>query len=301
MPNSQLACNPVAGATNYEFEISDLNSNLVATRITSCIYFAPGLCSPALQWNTQYNCRVRAKVAGNWGNFSDVCTIGMAPDPAVAGVPDSKLDIKSCNKLNLSPTSSIGCVQIPMCTGYQFELTDNTTGQVTLKNTSIRYLPLSSLSPAIDASHTYSVRVKGRQYLTWGNFSDVCTIGFTPSVVARLGMSEETEDVTELISDEETEVINLDSENELYVINDAQLKAYPNPMVNEATISIAHSHATYVYITITDVLGKTVYSSKQENPNTNILLTDQEIKSKGIYIVTATFSNGETKSIRMTK
>lgn len=72
-------------------------------------------------------------------------------------------------------------------------------------------------------------------------------------------------------------------------------------MLNEAIISLANSNANTVHITITDVLGKIVYSSPQENSNTNIFLTENEITSKGIYIVTATFSNGETKSIRITK
>ena len=95
-PGIQVACNAVANATNYEFEFRDIaTNNLVLTRVNTVNLYTP---SPVgvgtLQWNTQYSCRVRAKVAGIWGEFGTACTIGLGQNPTINGVANTKLENK---------------------------------------------------------------------------------------------------------------------------------------------------------------------------------------------------------------
>jgi hypothetical protein len=76
---SNMATNPVAGATQYEFEFSNPNTNaVVATRLQSSATLNLGNVSPALQAGTQYNVRVRAYINAFVGNYNTVCLIGIA-------------------------------------------------------------------------------------------------------------------------------------------------------------------------------------------------------------------------------
>ena len=290
--NAQFACNAVAGATQYQFEFTDVVSNTVyATAIRSGVICAPNMATPNLLWNTQYNVRVRAKVGGVWGEYGASCLIGLMQNPALNGVGNTKLESKWCNKLNISPTATISCVQISMSSGFEFELTDSATQQVITKITYTKYLPLASLSPTVLPGHTYKVRVRSRVYKTWGNFSDECRLVISNIVSSRMGDFEE--DSEELDNTAVSEEVS----NELLPSFD--LMVYPNPMEEEANIMVSSSEKMQVNISIYDLSGKLVYA---QSMSSNSSLKLQHLKlDQGVYLLTATSESGEKKTIKLMK
>ena len=290
--NAQFACNAVAGATQYQFEFTDVVSNTVyATAIRSGVICAPNMATPNLLWNTQYNVRVRAKVGGVWGEYGASCLIGLMQNPALNGVGNTKLESKWCNKLNISPTATISCVQISMSSGFEFELTDSATQQVITKITYTKYLPLASLSPTVLPGHTYKVRVRSRVYKTWGNFSDECRLVISNIVSSRMGDFEE--DSEELDNTAVSEEVS----NELLPSFD--LMVYPNPMEEEANIMVSSSEKMQVNISIYDLSGKLVYA---QSMSSNSSLQLQHLKlDQGVYLLTATSKSGEKKTIKLMK
>jgi hypothetical protein len=73
----------------------------------------------------------------------------------------------------------------------------------------------------------------------------------------------------------------------------------PNPIVDDATINIKSSKNELVNVTITDVMGKVVYTNKVST-NSQFIIHNLELRS-GIYFLTATLQNGERKTIKVVK
>jgi surface protein len=293
--NAQFACNAVAGATQYQFEFTDVTTNLVyATAYSSGVICAPNMATPNLLWNTQYNVRARAKVGGVWGEYGASCLIGLMQNPALNGannIGHTKLESKWCNKLNISPTASISCNQVSMSSGYEFELTDSATQQVITKITNTKYLPLASLSPSVLPGHTYKVRARVRIYQTWGNFSDECRFVISNILTSRIG---DFEDASEEI---DNTIVSEEAVNDLLPSFD--LMVYPNPMDDEANILVSSSEKMQVNINIYDISGKLVYEQSMSS-NSSVRLQHLKL-DKGVYLITATSKSGEKKTIKLIK
>lgn len=179
---AQIACIPVAGANLYQWEFRDINTNaLVGSTNTTGIVFAP-MMLPALQWNTQYNCAVRARVGSTFGNFGPVCLMGLMQDPAITGVPPTALRPLYCNSNSLMLSSTISCSSVPMGTLYEFEFTNTATQQITSVTIPGIYLPLNNPALGLQAGQTYEVRTRGFVYNTWSNVTSVCTISIQAPV-----------------------------------------------------------------------------------------------------------------------
>ena len=289
---AQIACVAVAGATNYEFEFTNATTNaFYATKVMASIAIAGNNVTPNLQWNTQYNCRVRAKVGGVWGIYGSVCLIGLVQDPAIAGVPNTQLNSTSCNQLNLLPTATIVCQQISMSAGYEFEFTDLLTNAVTTKLSSLTYLPLATVTPTLIPMHTYSVRVRAKQYITWGSYGEACNIRILGATAARAAMNTDQETVDAMVLEMEEQSMNTDMPMEILL--------YPNPMMDVATVVISSIQNEKVTIAIIDITGKVV-SNDIFNTNSTFSIQNSELRS-GIYFLTATTSGGERKTIKVVK
>lgn len=288
LPNSQIACIPIFGATNYEFEFRDLNTNLYGTKVTTNVYFVPGLLMPNLQWSTQYYCRVRAKVGGVWGDYGQPCVIGMAANPTLTTTPNTKLESKWCNKSNISSTATISCVQITMGSLYSFEFTDSATSVVITKTSPIKYLKLSSLSPSIVAGHTYYVRVKALRYQVWGNYSDLCYLRIAGPSTNRVGL-ELTEEDREETAEEEF------YQEELPTF---ELSIFPNPTDENSRIRVVSmsQHHT-LQIAVYDLSGKQVYTNTFVG-NADISCNELSL-TKGVYLVSVNSEHGATSYSKM--
>ncbi|HRG58966.1 MAG TPA: T9SS type A sorting domain-containing protein [Bacteroidia bacterium] len=288
-PNAQIGCNPVPNATNYEWEFRDtLTGALMGTAITNWHIVTTQQSNPVLQWNTQYDCRVRAKVGGLWGNFSVSCRIGLRENPAITGVPSTQLRPQFCNVSNLALSSVIACNQVSMVTYYSFEFTDLSTSQVILKQNLTNYLPLNTVVPSLQAGHNYQVRARAYVYNTWGDWGAACTIG-----IASIGAN-----AREYLIEIDEEGIETIIEKEVSINSALTLNAYPNPFSVQGGFSVNGSD-DLVMVYLYDALGNIVWQ-EQVKTNTYVQFAAEELAS-GMYLLSAVNKFGDSKSLRLIK
>jgi hypothetical protein len=293
IPSAQIACNIVSGASNYEWEFRSISNNAVyATRITSSYIIAPFMVTPTLQWNTQYNCRVRAKVGGFWGNYGTSCVIGLMQNPAITGVPATIIRPQFCNVTNLALTSTIACQSVSMWSLYQYEFTDILTNQVIIKQVGSIYLVLNTVAPALLPGRTYQVRVRGYVYNTWSTWSATCSIGISSGISAREISISTDADGNETIVENE---ITMDASINESIFN---LSVYPNPFNQQATLFIQSSKSDKAQVQIFDMVGNLVWN-EQVNTNTNVTIGNDF--ATGTYIVKVLNESGEQAIHRMIK
>lgn len=288
-PNAQISTNPIVGATNYEWEFSDISNNQVyANRITNYAVITPGMVTPVLQWNTQYNLRVRAKVGGQWGTYGAICVIGLMQNPAVTGVAATSIRPQFCNVYNLSLNSVIANQAVTMGSLYQYEFTDVSTNQVSMKQLSSVYLVLNTVTPALMPGHIYNVRVRGFVFNTWSEWSAVCNMGISNGISAR--------EFSVVIDEEGVETI---IEKEVIVDAFLELSAYPNPIENEGGFTVKSSLDNNVQVNLYDVLGREIFS-KQFITNQYHQLPVGDLEN-GVYLLTVVNTNGKSSSVRLIK
>jgi PKD repeat protein len=289
IPNTQIACNPVPGATNYEWEFRDTLTNIVmGTAFTNWYVVTTQQASPSLQWNTQYNCRVRAKVGGLWGNFSNSCRIGLRENPAVTGVNPTQLRAPFCNASNLAISSIIACQPVSMANNYEYEFTDLGNAQVTLKQHPNNYLPLNTVNPALQNGHQYAVKVRAYVYNTWSDWGGICNIS-----LANAGANAREYSVD--IDEEGNETLLV---KEIKAEIAFELNAYPNPFNLQGGFNVISSDEiamVYLY----DAIGNLVW---QEQVKTNAYHQFSGVDlSIGMYLLTAVDKTGNSKSLRLLK
>lgn len=287
-PNAQFACNPVTNATNYQWEFRNPSTlALYATYVSSSIVASGDIVQPNLQFNTQYVTRVRAKVAGEWGNYGVLCNVGMGSNPAVVGVLPTQLRDQFCN-VTLPLSTTIACNPVSMGSLYEFEFMDLSNSALTNVVVNLTYLNLGSVSPALVMGHTYAVRVRGFVYNTWSNYGAACniTIGTSPIGAGSRGSAP---DAITLIDENQTiEIVNS--------IND-EILAYPNPFENEGGFMIKSTENKNVNVYLFDAVGQIVWS-KQATTNQYVQFNTQEL-SQGLYFMST--SENKNNSVRVVK
>lgn len=179
---SSIVADPVSGATQYEFEFRDITNTLYATRLQTSRTLALASVTPAIQWGTSYQVRVRAYQGSTAGVYGTSCTIALVPDPNVVPVPLTQLRTQDCGKLNFSLSSIIYANQINGATKYEFEFRNaSATIVVATKSQTVYYTTLQSVVPALQWNTQYSVRARayfGDSYP--GNYGPACMIGTIP-------------------------------------------------------------------------------------------------------------------------
>jgi hypothetical protein len=180
--NAALICNPVTGATNYDFEFTNLTTNAVGVKTTTVTSVSLSSVAPAIQFGTQYNVRVRAKVGGIYGNYGNVCVIGTVCNPTICGVPLTKLRTSDCGKLNLSPlTGQVIADAVAAASQYEFEFRNISTNALhATKLQTSNVLVLSAVTPALQWNTQYNVKVRAYIAGVAGVYGANCVIGFIP-------------------------------------------------------------------------------------------------------------------------
>jgi subtilisin family serine protease len=180
--NAAIICNAVAGATNYDFEFTNLSNNAVGVKTTTSNSVGLSSVSPAIQFGTQYNVRVRAKVGGVYGNYGPVCLIGIVCNPSICGVPLTQLRTAECGKLNFSPlTGQAVADAVAAASQYEFEFRNITTNVVyATKLQTSNVLVLSTVAPALQWNTQYNVKVRAYIAGIAGTYGNNCVIGFIP-------------------------------------------------------------------------------------------------------------------------
>lgn len=180
---SYITCNPVANAERYQWEFVHGASGFLE-EVTS-FSFAPTSTQmalnlvPGISYNTTYDVRVRAKVGGDWGGYSTICTI-----TTPATIPTTTLSTASCNSTVTSMSDYFTWNAVPGAERYQMEITDGGSFNQTPFNLS--YIPSSTfyslgLVPGVDYNTTYNVRIRTKVGGVWGSYGGMCTLS-TPAV-----------------------------------------------------------------------------------------------------------------------
>jgi len=183
--NAAIICNAVAGATNYDFEFTNLSNNVVGVKTTSTTSVSLSSVTPAIQFGTQYNVRVRAKVGGIYGNYGNICQIGIVCNPSICGVPQTQLRSNDCGKLNFSPLSGqIIADAVPAASQYEFEFRSISTNVLfATKLQTSNVLALNTVSPSLQWNTQYNVKVRAYIAGIAGNYGSNCVIGFIPDPI----------------------------------------------------------------------------------------------------------------------
>lgn len=175
-PAAQIVCLPVASANMYQWEFRDINTNaVVGTKNTSGTVFSASMVN-FLQWNTQYNCAIRARVGFTFGNFGPSCPIGLMENPAITGVPPTSLRPEFCSSSSLSLSTTVSTTPVSMATMYEFQFKNTVSQQVTTVTQSSIYLTLNHPSLGLMNAQTYEVRTRAFVYNTWSNVTTVCMV-----------------------------------------------------------------------------------------------------------------------------
>ena len=280
--NNQSTITAVAvnGATQYQFEFSDVSTQAVyATKTSSPASLNIGTVTPALQWGTQYKVRVRAYITSFAGNYGNICTIGLVPNPAIYGVPLTQLRTSDCGKLNFLITNSIVANAVAGATQYEFEFTSTTSGLVVAtKLQTSAILTLSGVS-GISAGNTYQVRVRARITTTIGNYGNSCLIGILSS--GRYSNNE----VTNEVSDTE------------HTLEKLSLLAYPNPFAESVQVSIKGGSQNLTRLEILDISGRLIQEIQTQEKTISI----GENMDCGVYLIRASHQNEQPALIRIIK
>lgn len=173
-----IVCTAVTGAGSYEWEFKNqANTAVVATKTTTSTSLNLSTVS-GLQWNTFYNVRVRAFIGLVAGNYNISCLIGIIPDPAISGVPSTKIRTNDCGKLNFGLGGFAVADVVSGAAEYEFEIRNNTTNAFIANKIQASNVLTFSTVPAFTWGTQYKVSVRARISNTWGTFGTACTIGF---------------------------------------------------------------------------------------------------------------------------
>ncbi|KJS06054.1 MAG: hypothetical protein VR77_06625, partial [Flavobacteriales bacterium BRH_c54] len=173
-----VTCDYVAGATEYEYEISNVGLSYNQTVIRNYkwrfiyLYEIPGI-----QNNTTYNIRVRAKVGGIYSSYGTVCQL-TTPISSVT----TNLIQNDCGINMTSYNNYITCEYVSSATEYEYEFVNtglSYTQTIVRSNPKYRFVYVHEV-PGIQLNTTYDVRVRAKINAVYTSYGSVCQIT-TPS------------------------------------------------------------------------------------------------------------------------
>jgi hypothetical protein len=275
----RLYCNPVGGATNYEWQFTDVSTGLVVfTRQRGfqwTDFYLTGY-FPNIQYNKTYSVKVRAYVGGTWGSFGNACTV---TTPATVLLPTKLTDVYCGTTLStLTSSTKIYCDQVLGATNYEWQITDVNTGTIVLtKQRGAQWTDffIKGYFPTIKYNYTYSIKVRAYVNGVWGAFGNACNIT-TPATSARLAFS---------------------NNDNLEIENDIIISTYPNPTseILNVDFNIIPENS---YIQIYNMIGEVVLT-KQFHELSNLINTSQ--LTTGLYIVKIIGNNKLLSSQKIVK
>ncbi|MBI2968608.1 MAG: T9SS type A sorting domain-containing protein, partial [Bacteroidetes bacterium] len=179
--NQAIYCDPVSGATNWEWEWVHAASGFSKTvlRNHSSTNFYPGWVG-GIQYGKTYDVRVRAYSGGAWGSFGTVCQI-----TTPVSVPGTKVRNADCGITLSDLNQAIYCDAVSGATNWEWEWVHAASGfakTVQRNHSSNNFYP--GWVGGIQYGKTYDVRVRAYSGGAWGSFGTVCQITTPASVPA---------------------------------------------------------------------------------------------------------------------
>jgi hypothetical protein len=170
--NGVLGADPVAGATAYTFEASDVNFNVLGTETNS----GPFLSTSDAAYGTTYYIRVAATVGGVTFPYGAYCMIVTIPNPSLS-IPTTQLRTNDCNTYNNGIVGDyVIANKVDGANTYEFELTEVGPNTVQTISSNTAGFNLSSIA-GIGYGKTYNVRVRVVIDGFTGAYGTICQIG----------------------------------------------------------------------------------------------------------------------------
>lgn len=177
--NAQVFCNPVPGAQQYEFRVTDQVNN--AVHVIRRNFPDPWFLIshvPDLRYGRTYGVEVRSYVGGLWSAWGPSCNVTTPASPVTL------LRAPWCN----GGIDSIGTVlyidSVPGATNYEYRVNQAATG---LDTTYRRGNGMTDFSFAwiagVSSGRTYTVRIRVLLDGIWGEFGTACTVAIATAPV----------------------------------------------------------------------------------------------------------------------
>lgn len=280
---SAVICQPVSGATQYEWKFSQ-NGNVYATKFSTLNYIVLHSVTPQIAWGNIYQVQVKPTIPNVVTDFGSVCEIGLISQPSQQTVPLTQLRSQDCGKLNyrLNNDNRIVANSIYQAIAYEFEFKNVINGNVVA--TKVVQGPvcfLNTVTPTLPFPAQYNVRVRVLYGGVWGNYGNPCLIGI-------IGLNK----------DEETQDTQIDTEELALTDYFFEAGAYPNPYNETATLTLASSNNEIMNVYVYDFTGKVVDAF---NVKSNNNISFGEAYNKGLYFITIVNSNGDTRNLKLLK
>lgn len=172
-----LYCNPVALATEYRWELKNLNTNVTQeiTLLNGQIHLDLSEI-PNISVGTTYEIRVKAGVNGVWGNYSTMCQIIID-----ANVPNTNVMSYQCGTTLNAINDHLYTDVVPGANKYMWKVKDTQSGDTEeyLRDSYLNNFKLTWLNNYAYGK-TYEISVKASIGNTWGEYGDVCLVS-TPA------------------------------------------------------------------------------------------------------------------------
>jgi hypothetical protein len=274
---SPFNCIPVAGASDYEWRVSNitLGYSQTGTRTNSNtnyqLNWLPGA-GGGIRYATTYDVEVRAKVGGVFGSYGTVCQLTTPASPLTS------LQLGFCSNYLLPTFSSqVFSTAVPGATNYRYHITgpfgyDKTfTRNSSLNDWRFNWTILAPPNQNMVANQTYTVEVASYAGGVWSAYGGQCTI-VTPAVVPRYGTFVEENPTLEEAAD-------------------LSLTVQPNP-ASASNLSIVmegiREANTQVQVSIYSMIGKKVYSAEiTTDEQSRLTLRPETMLAPGVYMTEA--------------
>ncbi len=173
--NLTLYCVAVGGATNYSYQLQDISTGqyYYYVRGSNATTFLMNWV-PQVTYGKTYSIKVAAYVSGAWTAYGTACNV------TTPAWPNNMLQPSSCNITETSLTQLLYCYTVTAASNYRYELTDQSTSQVTTytRGNSINNFQMDLAGAAY--GKTYGVKVASYVGTTWGPYGTSCNVT-TPS------------------------------------------------------------------------------------------------------------------------
>jgi hypothetical protein len=265
-PSSWIYCEPVYGATSYQFTLTNTSLGYSSSWTINAPYLGVSLLKfPGLQFGATYDVTVKVMYLGTLSGAGAVCQI------TLGSLPTTSLTNASCGATNLTKNSYIYCNTVSGATQYQW----------TFSNTALNFSyvwspagPYKSLQmnriQGLVAGETYDVSVKAIVGGITTPTGPICSISLSSSYMNTYegDGSKQFDEIENLVS------------------------VYPNPVSLSSELNIQLKEIQNSTIIITDIMGRLVFEKQYSDSNLIKLDLEELAITPGIY--TVSISNGIT-------
>ncbi|QHT70894.1 T9SS type A sorting domain-containing protein [Rhodocytophaga rosea] len=266
LSGTSLYLKTIPGASSYTLQVSSsanfttgVITKTTTSRLSTGTYYAS---FPELALNQKYFVRVYTNLGLCWGPVTSFTTASAAGSAYVVNPSDG--GTTTGTSLYLNTVSGATTYTLQVSTTSDFSSNSITRSTVSRLSTGTYY----AVFPELVFNQRYYVRVKTNLSETWGRTTSFTRVNAT----ARLG----AEDATESL--------------------ESNVSLYPNPFEEQLTIS--SEQAGKRYITIADNLGRVVYQSTTQDPQTELSLAHLK---QGVYVVKISTEEGQTQIVKVVK